>query len=69
MLVPEDSDPRDYEVEHYVRALRANYASRLSRALSLEDSASLFADPEQPSLFEPDFEVLRPRLTKLTVDI
>jgi len=49
--------------------LRANYASRLSRALSLEDSASLFADPEQPSLFEPDFEVLRPRLTKLTVDI
>ena len=68
-LVSEDSDPRDYDVEHYVRALRANYASRLSRALSIDDSASLFADPDQPSLFEPDFGMLKARLTRLTVDL
>jgi hypothetical protein len=65
--VPDDTDPRDYDVEHYVRALRVNYASRLARALAVDDSASLFADPDQPSLFEPDFEALRPRLTKLPV--
>jgi DNA polymerase, archaea type len=68
-LVPEDSDPRDYEIDHYVRALRVNYASRLARALTMSDSASLFADPDQPSLFEPDFSTLRSRLTRLPVDI
>ena len=68
-LVSEDSDPRDYDTEHYVRALRVNYASRLARALTIGDSASLFADPEQPSLFEPDFSTLRPRLTTLSVDL
>ena len=68
-VVSEDSDPRDYDTEHYVRALRVNYASRLARALTIEDSASLFADPEQPSLFEPDFSTLRPRLTTLSVDL
>jgi DNA polymerase elongation subunit (family B) len=61
----EDADPRDYDIEHYVRALRANYASRLARALTTEDFASLFADPDQPSLFEPDYSAIRPILTTL----
>ena len=68
-LLPEDNDPRDYDIEHYIRALRTNYASRLIRALTLDDSASLFADPDQPSLFEPDFTTLRPRLTRLLVEV
>jgi hypothetical protein len=68
-LLTDDSDPRDYDTEHYVRALRANYASRLARALTGEDFASLFADPDQPSLFEPDYPALRPVLTRLSVDI
>jgi DNA polymerase elongation subunit (family B) len=67
--VPDDADPRDYDVEHYVRALRANYASRLARALAVDDSASLFADPDQPSLFEPDFSTVRARLSRLPVDL
>ena len=66
-LLPDDSDPRDYDVEHYVRALRANYASRLMRALALVDFTSLLDDPDQPSLFAPHFEHMRPTLTKLPV--
>jgi DNA polymerase elongation subunit (family B) len=64
-LVPEDTDPRDYDVEHYVRALRLNYASRLVRALAREDFVATFEDPEQPSLFVPVFEKMRPILTIL----
>lgn len=68
-VLPEDHDPRDYDVEHYVQALRANYASRLARALTAEDAAALFADPDQLSLFEPDFGGMRPRFTVLPVEI
>jgi DNA polymerase elongation subunit (family B) len=64
-LHDEDADPRDYDIEHYVRGLRVNYASRLARALGAEDFASVFADPDQPSLFEPNYAALRPVLTKL----
>ena len=53
------SDPRDYDVEHYVRVLRENFASRLARAFTPEDFDSLFSDPEQPSLFAPSFETMR----------
>jgi len=53
------SDPRDYDVEHYVRVLRLNFASRLARAFTPEDFDSLFSDPEQPSLFAPSFETMR----------
>jgi DNA polymerase elongation subunit (family B) len=53
------SDPRDYDVEHYVRVLRENFASRLARAFAPEDWDSLFSDPEQPSLFAPSFEAMR----------
>jgi DNA polymerase elongation subunit (family B) len=64
-LLAEDSDPLDYDVEHYVRSLRANYASRLVRALKPDDFANLFEDPDQPSLFAPDFSRVRPILQKL----
>jgi DNA polymerase, archaea type len=68
-LLDEDADLRDYDVEHYVRGLRANYASRVARALTAEDFASLFADPEQPSLFEPDYAKIRPVLVRLPIEI
>ena len=61
----DDEDRRDYDVEHYVRSLQANYASRMARAFTIEDFASLFADPAQPSLFTPDFAAMRPVLTSL----
>ena len=60
-----DEDPRDYDVEHYVRALRANYATRLARAFTHENFAVLFADPDQPSLFAPNYSLIRPLLTAL----
>ena len=31
------TDPRDYDVEHYVRVLRENFAARLARAFTPED--------------------------------
>jgi DNA polymerase elongation subunit (family B) len=62
-LLNEDSDLRDYDMEHYVRALRANYASRLARALTVDDFETLFADPDQLSLFAADFATMRPILT------
>jgi DNA polymerase I len=68
-MLREDYDPRDYDIEHYVRALRANYASRLARALTPEDAAALFEDPDQPSLFAPDFLNMRPILTRLATGL
>jgi len=65
-LVPEpDDDPRaaasanspdarDYDVDHYVRVLRDTFASRLERAFDADGWSIVFADPEQPSLFEGD---------------
>jgi DNA polymerase elongation subunit (family B) len=61
----DDEDRRDYDVAHYVRSLRANYATRMARAFTTEDFAAVFADPAQPSLFAPDFASLRPILTSL----
>lgn len=58
------SEPRDYDVEYYLRTLRDNFASRLARALSPEHYAAVFADPEQLSLFGPS---LREAHTILTV--
>jgi DNA polymerase I len=49
--VTEAADPRDYDVEHYVRVLREIFAERLSRALKPEHLAAIVADPDQPSLF------------------
>ena len=56
------ADPRDYDVDHYARVLRDNFASRLARALRPEDFAALFADPEQLTLFAPSTETMRPIL-------
>jgi DNA polymerase elongation subunit (family B) len=64
-LAVDDHDPRDYDIEHYVRALRVNYASRLARALTLEDFDALFDDPDQPSLFPSDFRSMRSILRPL----
>ena len=58
-------DPRDYDVEYYVRLLRETFAARLSRALSPEDFAAAFEDPEQLSLFDRTLAQARPILTVL----
>jgi hypothetical protein len=60
---PDAVDPRDYDVEHYLRVLRDTYAERLSRALDPEDFAAVFADPEQPSLFARSLADAKPILT------
>src|SRR5690242_1004849 len=60
-------DPRDYDVLHYERVLRDNFASRLARAFTAEDFAVVFADPDQASLFAPPVETIRPVLTKRAV--
>ena len=59
-------DPRDYDVEHYVRLLRDTFAARFARAFTPDDFAALFADPDQSSLFPPSFEAMRAILRELT---
>ncbi len=56
------SAPRDYDVDHYVRVLRDNFAPRFARALDPEVYAAVFADPDQLSLFSPDLRAARPIL-------
>ncbi len=64
--VPErDPDPRDYDVEYYLRLLRETYAARLARGLTPDDFAGICADPAQPSLFERALSAARPTLTVL----
>ena len=63
----EETDPRDYDAEFYVRQLRETFATRLTRALTPEDFATVFADPSQPSLFENLLSDARPILTKISV--
>jgi len=53
------TDARDYDVDHYVRVLTNNFASRLERAFADDDHAALFSDPEQPSLFARDVAAIR----------
>jgi DNA polymerase elongation subunit (family B) len=59
------ADPRDYDVEHYLRILRDTYAARLVRALTPDDFAAVFSDPEQPSLFARSLAHARPILTTI----
>ena len=59
------SDPRDYDVEHYVRLLRDTYASRLARAFSPDDFATLFDDPDQLLLFGKPVSEIRPVLVRM----
>jgi len=42
---------RDYDVDHYLRLLRTQFAARLARAFTPDDFAEVFADPDQLSLF------------------
>ncbi len=58
-------DARDYDVEHYLRVLRSNFAVRLARAFTPEDFATLFADPDKPSLFPPAYEKMRAVLREM----
>jgi DNA polymerase elongation subunit (family B) len=58
-------DPRLYDVEHYLRMLRTQYAARLARAFAPDDFAALFADPDQASLFPPMYEQVRPLLREV----
>jgi DNA polymerase I len=62
-VVEEDRDPRDYDVEYYVRVLRETFAARLARAFSPEDDAAVFADPDQLSLFSAPVAAIRTVLT------
>lgn len=56
-------DPRDYDVEHYVRLLRDTFAARLVRAFTPNDFAVVFADPDQLTLFNPSIATIRSVLT------
>ena len=58
-------DPRDYDVEYYVKLLRSTYAERLARAVTAEDFAVVFGDVEQLALFAPDVASIRPILKPL----
>ena len=49
----------DYDVEHYARLLRETFAARLARAFTPEDYETLFADPDQMSLFAPAVATIR----------
>jgi DNA polymerase, archaea type len=60
-----DPDPRDYDVDYYLRLLRETFAARLARGLSADDFAAICAAPEQPSLFERSLRDARPVLSVL----
>jgi DNA polymerase elongation subunit (family B) len=53
------NDPRDYDVEYYVRLLRDTYASRFERALTPEDHEAVFGDPQQMTLFAQPLSEVR----------
>lgn len=61
-----DEDRRDYDVEYYVRLLRASYAQRLARAFTPADFETVFADPDQLSIFAPPVESIGSILTMLS---
>jgi DNA polymerase, archaea type len=63
--VADHRDPRDYDIEYYVRQLRTTYAERLARAFTSEDFATVFADADQFSLFTPPIDTVRTVLTIL----
>jgi DNA polymerase elongation subunit (family B) len=50
---------RDYDVEHYVRTLREMYCARLARAFTRDDFATVFAAPDQLSLFPARLDLIR----------
>jgi DNA polymerase I len=58
-------DSRDYAIDYYVRLLRVSYATRLARAFTPQDFATVFADSEQVSLFDRSIQSIRPVLTEI----
>ncbi|HEV7558843.1 MAG TPA: hypothetical protein VGO00_25400, partial [Kofleriaceae bacterium] len=65
-LVDDAADPRDYDIDHYVRVLRDTFASRLARAFAPADFSALLDDPEQQSLFAPAYGSMRTILTTIS---
>ena len=57
-------DPRDYDVDHYIRVLRETFAARLACAFSPADYDAVFADPDQMSLFAPAITGIRTTLSR-----
>jgi hypothetical protein len=66
---PTGVDPRDYDVELYVRLLSLTFAARLVRAFTPEDYRVVFADPEQPSLFQTALAGVKLQLASHRADI
>ena len=62
--VNDNAHRRDYDIDHYVRLLRETFAARLARALTPDDFAAVFADPDQLSLFTPSLAAMRTVLSK-----
>lgn len=62
---PDGPDARDYDIDHYVRVLRDTFAARLERAFDADGWSIVFADPEQPSLFERDVRSVTPILRRV----
>jgi DNA polymerase elongation subunit (family B) len=60
----EEAGRRDYDVEHYVRLLRDSFATRLARAFTPYDFSTVFADPDQPSLFSESLDRVKTVLTR-----
>lgn len=56
---PPGDDPRDYDVDWYVRLLRETYAARMVRAFTVNDFAAVFPHPDQLSLFTPEIGGVR----------
>jgi DNA polymerase, archaea type len=56
---PNSIDERDYDVAHYARLLRRTFASRLACAFTPADFETVFADPDQMSLFLPPIGTIR----------
>jgi DNA polymerase I len=57
-------DDRDYDVDHYARQLRQIFASRLACAFTSADYETVFADPDQMSLFMTEVRAIRTVLKK-----
>ena len=54
-----NTDERDYDIDHYARQLRQTFASRLACAFKPADYETVFADPDQMSLFMPAIGTIR----------
>ena len=56
---------RDYDVDHYERLLRTQFAARLARAFEPEHFAAVFADPDQLTLFAVPLDTVHAILTRV----